>query len=200
MTGLTAPHPRWSGPRSAAPVTRLAATLMAALIGSAACTSTDSSSPAGSDPADTSTGTPAPTLTRSTTEDRSTAGRPSNERSTVTTIRITVDGQTRTARLADNPTARDLVDQLPLTLRFRDHNRVEKNAKLPRLLTVDGAPAGIDPDINDLGYFAPTGDLVLYYGDAGYYDGIVRIGRFDDEGLDFIRGQADGFTVTIDQA
>jgi hypothetical protein len=59
----------------------------------------------------------------------------------VTSIRITVEGRTLTARLADNATARDLVDQLPLTLRFRDFNRVEKIAKLPRPLTLDGAPA-----------------------------------------------------------
>ncbi len=48
----------------------------------------------------------------------------------MTPIRITVDGRTHTAQLADNPTARALVDQLPLTLTFRDFNRVEKIAKL----------------------------------------------------------------------
>jgi hypothetical protein len=31
---------------------------------------------------------------------------------------------------------------------------VEKIAKLPRPLTVNGAPAGADPDINDIGYYA----------------------------------------------
>jgi hypothetical protein len=41
----------------------------------------------------------------------------------VTDIRATF-----TAQLADNPTARDLADQLPLTLRIRDFNRVEKIA------------------------------------------------------------------------
>ena len=35
----------------------------------------------------------------------------------MTDIRITVGDQTLTAQLADNPTARDLLDQLPLTLR-----------------------------------------------------------------------------------
>ena len=63
----------------------------------------------------------------------------------MTDIRITVGDQTFSAQLADNPTARDLVDQLPLTLRFGDFNRVEKVAKLPRPLTMDGVPAGDDP-------------------------------------------------------
>jgi hypothetical protein len=57
---------------------------------------------------------------------------PTSEEPAVTAIRITINDQIITAQLADNPTARDLVDQLPLTLRFRDFNRVEKIAELPR--------------------------------------------------------------------
>jgi hypothetical protein len=44
---------------------------------------------------------------------------------------------------------------------------------------MDGVPAGDDPEINDIGYYAPSGDLVLYCGDVGYWNGIVRIGRLD---------------------
>ena len=74
----------------------------------------------------------------------------------MTTIRITVDDQVITAQLADNPTAQDLAAQLPLTLNIRDFNRLEKVAKLPRPLTMEGVPAGDDPEINDLGYYAPS--------------------------------------------
>jgi hypothetical protein len=124
---------------------------------------------------------------------------PTIEEPAVTAIRITVGDQTFTAQLADNPTARDLVDQLPLTLRFRDFNGVEKIAKLPRPLTMDGVPAGADPEINDIGYYAPSGDLVLYYGDVGYFTGIVRIGRVDAEHVSVIERQPDGFELTIEQ-
>jgi hypothetical protein len=117
----------------------------------------------------------------------------------VTQIRITMDGRSFTAQLADNPTARDLADQLPLTLRFRDLNGVEKIARLPRRLTVDGVPAGADPEIDDIGYYAPTGDLVLYYGDVGYFDGIVRIGRLDTADMRAIEDRPDGFAVTIER-
>jgi hypothetical protein len=97
----------------------------------------------------------------------------------VTDLRIVIAGQSVDAHLADSPTARDLADQLPITLSFRDLNGVEKIAKLPRPLTTDGVPEGDDPDIADVGYYAPSQDLVLYYGDVGYWNGIVRIGRFD---------------------
>ena len=73
----------------------------------------------------------------------------------MTTIRISVDDQSITAQLADNPTAQDLAAQLPLTVSIRDFNRLEKVAKLPRPLTMEGVPAGDDPEINDLGYYAP---------------------------------------------
>jgi hypothetical protein len=135
--------------------------------------------------------TPASTLTPSATR--------TIEEAAVTDIRISVSDQTFTAQLADNPTARDLVDQLPLTLQFRDFNRVEKIAELPRPLTMEGVPAGDDPEINDIGYYAPSGDLVLYYGDVGYFNGIVRLGRLDAQDMSVIERQPDGFELTIDR-
>jgi hypothetical protein len=85
-------------------------------------------------------------------------------------------------------------------LPFRDLNRVEKIAKLARPLTTDGVPEGGDPEIADIGYYAPSQDLVLYYGDVGHWNGIVRIGRFDSDQLALVEGQPDGFEVTIEIA
>ena len=43
-------------------------------------------------------------------------------------------------------------------------------------------PTGTIPAAGDIGYWAPGGDLVLYYDDdAPYFDGIVRIGEFDGD-------------------
>jgi hypothetical protein len=131
--------------------------------------------------------------------DQSPAGQPATEESDVTTIRITVDNRQITAQLADNPTAQDLADQLPLTLTFRDFNGLEKIAELPRPLTTEGAPEGDDPDVTDIGYYAPSNNLVFYYGEVGYWNGIVRIGRFDTADLEFIRDQPDGFQLTIER-
>jgi len=117
-----------------------------------------------------------------------------------TDIRILIDGRSVRAQLADNPTARALADRLPLTLSFRDLNGVEKIAKLADPLTTDGVPDGADPDIADIGYYAPTQDLVLYYGDVDYWDGIVRIGRYDDSQVSHVRDQSDGLRVTFERA
>jgi hypothetical protein len=116
-----------------------------------------------------------------------------------TPIRITFGDTELTARLDDNATARDLAAQLPLTLTFRDHNRVEKTAPLPRELSLEGAPQGHDPAAGDIGYWAPGGDLVFYYdSDAPFVNGIVRIGEFDGE-MDAIQRQSEDHTVTIER-
>ena len=122
------------------------------------------------------------------------------EPGTVTTIRITVADQSITAQLADNPTGQDLASQLPLTLSIRDFNRVEKIADLPRPLTMDGVPAGDDPDTNDIGYYAPSNNLVFYYGEVGYFNGIVRIGQISGQDIELIERQHDGTQITIEQA
>lgn len=114
-------------------------------------------------------------------------------------VRVVVDGQILTAELGDNPTARDLDELLPLTLTFRDFNGVEKLANLPRPLTTEGVPAGAAPAVNDIGYYAPSGNLVFYYGQVGYWPGIVTLGHFDTD-IDLIRHQPDGFDVTIERA
>src|SRR4051795_4054789 len=78
-------------------------------------------------------------------------------------IRIRVGDAGLTARLDDNAPANGLAAQLPLTLTFRDHNSVEKTAPLSRELSLEGVPAGHDPVAGDIGYWAPDGQLVLYY-------------------------------------
>jgi hypothetical protein len=64
---------------------------------------------------------------------------------------------------------------------------------------MEGVPAGDDPEINDLGYYAPSGDLVFYYGDVGYFNGIVRVGRFSGHDMDVTERQPDGREITIER-
>ena len=90
--------------------------------------------------------------------------------------------------------------RLPLTLTIRDFNGVEKIADLPQPLTMEGVPAGDDPDINDIGYYAPSNNLVFYYGEVGYFNGIVRIGEVSGQNIELIERQRDGTRITINRA
>ncbi len=116
-----------------------------------------------------------------------------------TKIRVTIGDTVLTGRLWDNATARDLISQLPLTLNFRDFNAVEKIAQVPRKLSMAGVPPGDDPFPRDIGYYAPSGDIVFYYDDVGYFTGIVRIGQFDGS-VDAIVSQTGDFAARIETA
>jgi hypothetical protein len=110
---------------------------------------------------------------------------------TVRDVTISIGGAELAGRLDDTATARDLATQLPLTVVMSDHDGAEKTGPLPRALTTSGAPEGHDPSAGDIGYYAPGGDLVLYYDDAApYFDGIVRVGRFSGD-LDALRGASE---------
>ena len=81
---------------------------------------------------------------------------------------------------------------------MRDHGGVEKTGRLKRPLSSDGQPSGADPDVGDVGYYAPSNDLVLYYGDQSYYPGIVIIGRLDGDAASRIAELDGAVTATVE--
>ena len=113
-------------------------------------------------------------------------------------IHITIDNQKFTATLRDSAAADDLVAQLPVTVEMIDHGGVEKTGRLPAPLSLQGQPEGADPDVGDLGYYAPGNDLVLYYGDQSYFPGIVILGRLDGNAAERIGGMEGAVTATVE--
>jgi len=95
-------------------------------------------------------------------------------------IRLIVEGRSLTATLIDGPTTRDFLSLLPLTLKLEDYASTEKIAYLPRKLSQEGAPAGVDPSVGDITYYAPWGNLALFYKDFGYAKGLIKFGNIDD--------------------
>ena len=112
-------------------------------------------------------------------------------------IEIRVRDERFTATVNGTPAGSDLLDQLPQTVRMSDHGGVEKTGPPRRPLSLDGQPAGSDPDVGDLGYYAPGNDLVLYYGDQSYYNGIVILGRLDGEATSRLAAMHGDITVTV---
>ncbi|TCO15662.1 cyclophilin-like protein [Kribbella steppae] len=112
-------------------------------------------------------------------------------------IQITIGDQHFQATLDVSAATRDLAAQLPLTVEMSDHGGVEKTGPLPSPLSLDGQPAGADPDVGDVGYYAPGNDLVLYYGDQSYYDGIVVLGRMHDDAAERIANMDGSITVQL---
>jgi hypothetical protein len=112
-------------------------------------------------------------------------------------IQIAIGDQRFTATIFDSAAGRDLIAQLPLNIDMTDHGSVEKTGPLPAPLSLAGQPDGADPDVGDVGYYAPGNDLVLYYGDQSYYPGIVVLGRLDGDAASRIAGMDGAITANV---
>lgn len=179
------PHSRPVRVASRAATVAIGAAVSALLLG---CTSSGSATPAEESPRTSPPSTDPSARTPPTVDGAQPEG---------TGIEITIDdGQVVTGVLWDNATSRSLISQLPLTLTFTDHSRLEKIGELPEVLSMDGMPEGDDPQPNDIGYYAPSNDVVFYYGDVGYWTGIARIGEFTSD-IAPIQNQTTDFTAAI---
>ena len=95
------------------------------------------------------------------------------------------------------PAARPAVGAFGVRLHLKDYASTEKVSDLPRRLTTKGAPAGVDPAPGDIAYYAPWGNLAIYYRDFGYSRGLVRLGKLDS-GFDAFQGD-ESLEVTIER-
>ena len=110
-------------------------------------------------------------------------------------IRMSIEGTPLTATLDDNVASRDFASLLPLALTLTDYAATEKISDLPRRLSTEGTPPGSEPAVGTLAYYAPWGNLALFYRDAGYANGLVRLGTITS-GMDVLM-QSDPLKVDI---
>lgn len=97
----------------------------------------------------------------------------------MTRIHVITGNETLSATLDDTPAGRDFAALLPLELTLSDYNATEKVADLPRKLDTRGAPASYTPKSGDVTYYAPWGNLAIFYKPFRTSNGLVRLGAFD---------------------
>ena len=115
-------------------------------------------------------------------------------------IRLTVNGDDMHATLEDTPATRDFASLLPLTLTVTDFHASERIADLPKRLSSSGAPAGTAARAGDITYYAPWGNLALFYRDSGHAAGLVRLGHLDEGAAEVLAGLDREASVTITSA
>ncbi len=98
---------------------------------------------------------------------------------TMTKIQVVVGTQILIATLDDTPAARDFATLLPMNLMLRDYHSTEKIADLPRRLDTKDAPASYAPEVGDITYYAPWGNLAIFYKPFQNSAGLIRLGRLD---------------------
>lgn len=102
-------------------------------------------------------------------------------------LKISFSDTELTATLFDNPTSRDLISMLPITTQLEDYANNEKIFYPERKLTKDGAPGGYDPSKGDITYYAPWGDVAIFYKDFSYSSGLISLGRIEADGIEKLR-------------
>jgi len=104
-------------------------------------------------------------------------------------INITVSGKTVSATIMDNPTSKDFVSLLPLTMSMKDLFGREKFGHLHKTLSGKG-PRTNRYEVGDIAYWSPAHDLAIYYHNDGESippPGVIPVAK--------INGSADVFNV-----
>lgn len=99
-------------------------------------------------------------------------------------IKLSFGNTTLTATLYNNPASRDFLTMLPLTTTLEDYASTEKIFYPKRKLSKEGAPAGFEPSKGDITYYAPWGNIAIFYKDFRYSSGLISLGKIDSDGIE----------------
>ena len=111
-------------------------------------------------------------------------------------VRITFDGKEAVATLFDNPQARDFMAMLPMTVTLEDYAGAEKIYYLPKKLDTSGGQ-NAEQVKGDFCYYAPWGNLAIFYKGMGYGTSLYVLGKLDS-GKDTLGAMGKNFTATFE--
>lgn len=114
---------------------------------------------------------------------------------TAMTINVTANGKTTVFKLNTSTAARELVAQLPLTIAVENYSHNEKIFYPPKKLKTSDTPKA-DAKAGTLAYYAPWGDVVMFYKDFGSASGLYELGHAVSGG-EHIQGMSG--TIRIEQ-
>lgn len=113
-------------------------------------------------------------------------------------IKLTVNGNEIFVNLDESQASREFLEMLPLTLTFEDFNNTEKIATLPDELSTEGLPSGYTPEVGDFSYYAPWGNISVFYKDFRYSNSLYKLGRVES-GIEILENMNGNFEVTIER-
>ncbi|TNH06808.1 hypothetical protein FHQ27_04870 [Testudinibacter sp. TR-2022] len=96
-------------------------------------------------------------------------------------INLIANGKTLTATLSNGTAAKDFYQMLPLELELSDYAGEEKISYLPRKLNTSREPDGVAAAVGDINYYAPWGNVAIFYKPHGKARGLVHLGKFDGD-------------------
>ena len=113
-------------------------------------------------------------------------------------IKLSFDNEELYVTLENNNSTQDFLKMLPLTIKFEDYNNTEKIAMLDTKLDTTDAPSGYNPQIGDFAYYAPWGNLSVFYKNFRYSNSLIKLGTFEN-GIDKMKNIVDGTEIKIEE-
>lgn len=110
-------------------------------------------------------------------------------------ISLTIGDIQIRAELEQHAAAREFESLLPLRLAMEDYVGKEKIGTLPQKLATQGLQPYSGEAVGDLAYYAPWGNIAIFYRPYRFSRGLVRLGRLLDPLDPLLTDQP--FTLTI---
>ena len=112
-----------------------------------------------------------------------------------TRIKLTFEGNEIYALINNSKAGDDFLSLLPLSVKAEDFNSTEKIFYLSKKLNTQNEPDGINPKAGDITYYAPWGNIAIFYRNFRYSNNLIYLGKFENtsdvEKLSNIKGNFD---------
>ncbi|OCX43181.1 hypothetical protein A7X81_08030 [Campylobacter ornithocola] len=110
-------------------------------------------------------------------------------------IKLLFDDKELLIILEENETSKQFYNTLPMELKFSDFAKKEKIAHLPQTLNAKGNST-YKPQVGDLFYYAPWGNIGIFYELQKANDDLVFLGKVQGD-LEILKAQKGDFNVKI---
>ncbi|WP_295296040.1 cyclophilin-like fold protein [uncultured Brachyspira sp.] len=97
-----------------------------------------------------------------------------------TKIKLTFNNNEIYALINNSKAGNDFLSLLPLSIKAEDFNSTEKIFYLSKKLNIENEPDGINPKAGDITYYAPWGNIAIFYRDFRYSNNLIYLGRFEN--------------------
>lgn len=112
-----------------------------------------------------------------------------------TRIKLTFEDNEIYALINNSKAGNDFLSLLPLSVKAEDFNSTEKIFYLSKKLNTQNEPDGINPKAGDITYYAPWGNIAIFYKNFRYSNNLIYLGKFENtsdiEKLSNIKGNFD---------
>ena len=97
-----------------------------------------------------------------------------------TRIKLTFNNNEIYAVITNSNAGNDFLSLLPMNLKIEDYNSTEKIFYLSKKLNTQNEPDGINPKAGDITYYAPWGNIAIFYKNFRYSNNLIYLGKFEN--------------------